>query len=516
MTAFLRAHRPNARLLGILGFLCIFALSGAWSFATPLFAAPDEPAHVIKATATAHGHFIGSQAPHLEDAWVDFTIPATIADAAANGTCYAFHPDQSAGCQRPFVSRDGSRTVSTYVGRYPPLYYLLVGLPTLVMHSPGVLYLMRLVSALLSSLFLAMAFASARSSRKGRGAVLGTALAITPMVVFLGGILNPNGLEIAAALCFWVSALILFTDSEHPARRALIIKAAVSAAVFMQTRGLSPLLLAIAGVSLAVVAGASTVLSLLRRRDIQIGLAALAVVGAGTLAWIFGNRSLALAPVGYPVKASDSNLHILWLALKRCLQDMPDMIGMFGWKDTPLPLWAQIVWAVVLLAAVVGGVAVRVRRSHVVLPALCVVIVLLPALLSAANARQDGLIGQARYLMPVAVGIPVIACFVLIPRLRRDRRLAGGLWIIAAATALVQAAGFIQALRRYRGGIHSPLLRRTSEWAPPAGTLLTLAFFAVALVAYTLWWRWLMSSGPAAAPPAAEVPAQPARLRTGA
>jgi predicted membrane protein DUF2142 len=377
-----------------------------------------------------------------------------------------------------------------------------------------VLYLMRLVSAALGALFLGMAFVSGAASRHGRGAVIGAALAITPMVIFLSAVLNPSGLEIAAALCFWVSALVLFTDPENPVRLGLIVRAALGAAVFMQTRGLSPLLLAIAGIAVAVVAGWSTVVGLLRRRDIQVALGVLAVIGVGTLAWIFGARSLALAPVGYPVKDSDSNLHILWLALKRCLQDLKDMIGMFGWRDTPPPLWSTILWVAPLFLLVAAAIVTRARRGQYVLPALCVVIVLLPALLSAANARQDGLIGQARYLMPVAVGIPVIAGFLLLPRLRAGRWLAGAVWTVAGATAVVQAAAFVQALRRYRGGLHSPLLRRTSEWAPPGGTLLTLAFFAIALLAYTLWWRSLAPIAPAPDAATAPVPAEPARLQT--
>ncbi|HVX43242.1 MAG TPA: DUF2142 domain-containing protein [Mycobacteriales bacterium] len=512
MIAFLRTQ--ISRRAGIVGFLCLFALIGAWSFATPLFGGPDEPAHTIKAAATAHGHFLGSQAPHQSDAWIDFRIPATIGDAATRSVCFAFHPDQSAGCEKPFVSRSGSQTASTYVGRYPPLYYLLVGLPSLVLHSPGVLYLMRLASAALGAAFLAMAFVSGAASRHGRGAVIGAALAITPMVVFLSAVLNPSGLEIAAALCFWVSALVLFTDPEHPARRGLILRAALGAAVFMQTRGLSPLLLAIAGIAVAIIAGWSTVVGLLRRRDIQIALGVLAVIGAGTLAWIFGARSLALAPVGYPVQESDSNLHILGQALKRCLRDLKDMIGMFGWKDTPPPLWSTLVWVVLLFVVVAAAIVTRARRGPYVLPALCIVIVLLPALLSAANARQDGLIGQARYLMPVAVGIPVIACFLLLPRLRAGRWLTGAVWTVAGATAVVQAAAFVQALRRYRGGAQSPLLRRTSEWAPPAGTLLTLAFFAVALLAYTLWWRSLAPVAAATDAAVPHIPAEPARLQT--
>lgn len=494
MTTPSRARRWASRHLSILCFVGLLALTCAWAVATPLFAAPDEPAHVIKAVATAHGEFTGSPSPGRAAAWIDFRIPTTVADAAAHGTCFAFHPDVSAACQPTFTSHGGTSTASTYVGRYPPLYYLIVGLPSLVMHSPGVLYAMRLVSALLSSIFLGLAFASAAACRHGRAIAVGVALAVTPMVIFLDAVVNPSGLEIATALCFWTTALVLFTDPEHPSRRALIVRTAVAAGVFMQIRGLSPLLLAIAGVSVAIVAGWSAVVALLRRRDIRIALGVLAVIGVGTLAWIFGYKALSLAPVGYPVAKSSSDFDILRASVHRVLDELGDNVGIFGWKDTPIPLWSTALWAALVIGALLAGIAVRHRRSHLVLPLLVAVVVLVPAVLSALNARQNGLIGQARYFMPVAVGVPVIACWAVAPLLRSRRfpalcrALPALVWLIAAATALVQLVSFVEALRRYRGGVDSPLLRRASEWAPPGGTLPVLALFGVGLVVYTLCW----------------------------
>jgi hypothetical protein len=50
---------------------------------------------------------------------------------------------------------------ATYVGRYPPLYYAIVGLPSLVWHTNTAVYMMRLLSGLLCALLLGLAIALA-------------------------------------------------------------------------------------------------------------------------------------------------------------------------------------------------------------------------------------------------------------------------------------------------------------------------------------------------------------------
>src|SRR5258705_2111054 len=40
-------------------FLLVFAVEIVWAFAMPLFSAPDEPSHVIRAAAVARGQLLG-------------------------------------------------------------------------------------------------------------------------------------------------------------------------------------------------------------------------------------------------------------------------------------------------------------------------------------------------------------------------------------------------------------------------------------------------------------------------
>ena len=88
---------------------------------------------------------------------------------------------------------------SSYQARYPPLYFAVVGLPSYFRGSSVDIYLMRLVSALLSAIFLALALTAAVVYSTNRAMVVGLVVAATPMVFFLAGVVNPSGLEISSA-----------------------------------------------------------------------------------------------------------------------------------------------------------------------------------------------------------------------------------------------------------------------------------------------------------------------------
>ena len=68
---------------------------------------------------------------------------------------------------------------------------------------------MRLVSAVITAALLASAITAVHRSAAPLLLGVGLAVAVTPMVLFLGGLVNPSGPEIAAALAFWVCSLVL-------------------------------------------------------------------------------------------------------------------------------------------------------------------------------------------------------------------------------------------------------------------------------------------------------------------
>ncbi len=197
--------------------IVFFALMVAWSFATPLGAASDEPTHIVKAAAVARGEFLGQPAEasssggqgHEGRAVMAVVVPATFARDGNLATCYRHHPKRNASCAPPMSTSTRLERTTTYVGRYPPLYYLIVGLPTRFLQAGSAVRFMRVLSSLASALLLGLALAVAWRWSRARLLPLAVVLAATPMVIFLGGVVNPSGLEISASIASWTTGLVL-------------------------------------------------------------------------------------------------------------------------------------------------------------------------------------------------------------------------------------------------------------------------------------------------------------------
>ena len=130
-------------------------------------------------------------------------------------------PTVPASCAPSIGSDTTLAPATTEAGAYPPLYYLLVGWPSRLLAPQPAIYAMRMIGALLAAALLASGLASATQIGRRRLVVTGAALALTPMALYLAGVVNPNGLEIAGAFCLWLAALDLLAcaDRSSPGAR---------------------------------------------------------------------------------------------------------------------------------------------------------------------------------------------------------------------------------------------------------------------------------------------------------
>ena len=201
-------ERPRIWRAFLVVWLLLSALCAGWAVATPIGASPDEPAHIVKAASVARGQFIGT--PSADGHRV--TVPAYVA-RTQDDTCFAFHQERAAACGLAPLTDPGALTTSyTTAGLYNPVYYLLVGWPTLLLHDTSGIYAMRIVSGIVTALFAALAFALLWGLRRRAIPVLGFAVAVTPMLLFLGGSVNPNGVEATATLAVFVGILAAVLD----------------------------------------------------------------------------------------------------------------------------------------------------------------------------------------------------------------------------------------------------------------------------------------------------------------
>lgn len=481
----------------------LFGVGVLWALATPVGAAPDEPTQVVKAAAVVRGELGGASVRGAPAAYVRVTVPASFAGDAGLASCYAGRPTVPAGCAPHLSTSSRPVEATTYVGHYPPLYYLLVGVPTLLWQGDAAVLGVRVVSALWGALLLGLAVAIAAAWSRSRLLVPALAVAVTPMAVFLIAVVNPSGLEISAAVAAWTGAIVLVLDHRHRPPPALVTATATAAVVLVLCRGLSPLWAAVVGVA-AVLLAPGAVPTLWRHRRVRrAAVLVTAVAGAATV-FIVAAHTLSVLPVGRPVTRHASDLAVLAQTLGDTGTIARQAIGTFGWLDTPSPFAVLAGWAVVTGFVVVAGLAFSSRRHALVLVLVMAVALVLPLALIASQARHDGIVWQARDGLPLYVGVPILAG--AIAGRGRERTMAVVLGavsapalrqavartnaVVIAVAAAGQGIDFGWALRRYTVGLGPALAPWTAVrggWQPPLPSVVLLLLGAGAVAAYG-WW----------------------------
>ncbi|WP_285113883.1 DUF2142 domain-containing protein [Leifsonia sp. fls2-241-R2A-40a] len=486
------ARRPVAAFFAAWAVLAV--LGAVWAWATPPSASPDEPAHIVRAASVARGELFGEPS-----AWGNLVhVPRYVADSH-RATCYAFQPSIPAACPVPGGDPADTVVAPTSAGLYNPLYYALVGWPSLLFGDSAGLTAIRVASAVLSALFAALAFSVVMTLRDRRFPVLAFAVAVTPMLLFLSGTVNPSAVEATATLAVFCGMLAI-TLSPDPARlRGRVAIVAVSAVVAVNARGLSPLwVLAALAVPLLLVRGAA-LLQLLRRPSVIV---AISVIAAGTLAavgWTLATNSLANA-IAHPEDALQfpgvgaSPVTGFQKVFLGTIGYSQGLVGLFGWLDTPAPDPVLYGWGLAIGSLAVGALLVLRGRRLLIAAVLVGAFLLLPALVQAVYIHGGGLIWQGRY------NLPLFLCLVigLAALLGRDAFRAPSAWLrlrilVVTAAAAGQLWAFEAALHRYAVGSSGSVktfLFGSPAWAPPGGVVLALLTAAAALtVAAVLLFR---------------------------
>jgi hypothetical protein len=472
---------------------------GAWSLATPLFAAPDEPGHLIQAAAAVRGEFDVPAQPFAYGAISNVKVPEWVGEAGAIPDCFAFKSSVPAGCEPHLGNQRNTVLAETAFSNYPPLYYLVVGVPSLVWTGSGAVYAIRLVSLVMCSALIALGLCLLFRYHPRRLPLVGSALALTPMVLFLSAVVNSSGMEITAAFAAWCGGLCILEQEDIPP--ALALWTALAFFVLILSRPISPANAAVIVVVLVALGGLKRTRSVLHDRNFRFlwvpALVAMAI--AGVLLVIGGSPRLLHATVN----AHLDLIRSVWVTLQLVPTDLRQMVGRFGWLDTPVPfavyvLWWSMVGALCVIAVVVSP---KCRRA---LPLLVLLAVVMPVVFQAPKIDTVGIYWQGRYSLPLTIGLPLVASALQVRRgsHRAPSRLAhpisvAGVVVVGAAVIAAQVAAFLTALRRYQTGLGaapgSPV-----RWQPPGGTPLVVALLAGGLaLAFGLFvWMAVASRSP--------------------
>lgn len=462
----------------------IFAVLGMlWATALPLFGSPDEPAHVTRAVSVARGEWIGERIPGLTGGWREVEVPQIVVKGNDVG-CFAFRNAVTAAC---LDYRGSNRIVQarTTAGTYFPAYYFITGLPSLITAQARGVYLMRYLSAIVCGALLASALASVRSFPNRRVGAIGLAVAVTPMVLFVNGTVNPSSLEISAAIAAWASAFALIAaPADEPLDRRLVIRVAVAFSALGLARLFAPMwIIAILG-TVGLVAGITVIRRLLRERGLQMAALVIAIATLSQIVW-----NVLIKPVDTGTSVDVSRYELIRNTIGRSGFFYDSMIGNFGWLTVHAPYLTIVVWTAAIGLVLALGLAVSSRRASIALLLVAGATALLPLVSEYREVPIIGPFWQGRYTLPLAVGVPIVASYLIGAssigaRLARSRLAL----VVGIALGAGHFLGFAQTLRRFTVGSNGPFRYWSgAPWGPPFGALpVTLAFVAV-LVGWLVW-----------------------------
>ena len=458
-------------------FLTVLLLLLTWTIATPLFGSPDEPAHLYKAYGTAHGEAIGqpiegSFSPNLRR----FDVPAEMG-IPPNIMCFVFQADVTAGCVQPGSSSAGESTAATY----PPFWYGLVGGGVRLTGHDTSQRAYRAVAAALCAALIAAAFVVARRSASGRLSPL-LLLGLTPMTLFLGGSVNPNGFEIAGFLMLW--ALCLQVDSERaPGRRSGVIVGTI-VAVLLLSRFASAIWVATGAGVIALTIGVSGVRRFMNRSFLVPVLGLGGVASALLVAWSRYAGAVADDPrIATEMSLADA-ARTTW---ERTPELLRQMIGILGWLDTRIPWFAYALFALFTAVALTGVVLAGDRRLVIAAGAVCAGVIIVPIAVNVASAASAGLIWQGRYSLPLYAMLGMLGMLGWHRALERrpnPRVLTAVRWIASTCFVIAEVAAFWQAMRRFAVGANGKIwLDEPLPWSPSITPMLLIAVNAVLVLA---------------------------------
>lgn len=455
-----------------------------WSLAMPPDGTTDERQHIERAYGVVTGHILAPQDldPMFHRPSGQVTIPKSLLPANPNCPYYPnYRPDlgyiaRSAACQEQTSEGNHARVkVASWVGRYNPVYYALVGGPLRIFPDMRGILLARGLAALYAAAFAATAAAIALWT--GRALLLAGILGIvTPAVVALGSTVNPNGIEITAALLFWVCLVDLArpdlagTGRRVP-ERLLIALAVVSGATLLTVRALGPFWFALALATAAYVAGRTRVRTLIRSRRLRAAGAVLAVTGILAVVWNMISGNSAVNRTTLAVHPKDGRFVTL---IRTVLQQRAG-----GWLNEAValdlqPAWVYAAWIGVGAALVVPTLLLAERR--VVLAALGVTAVSLglTVYLEIHYLATLGWSQFGRYFLPGLAGVAVLAGTAAGARLPAllGRRLVV---LTALVTGLCQVWALAVEMTRVQAGPLAPVDPLAGPWHPKTGSLLPFA-----------------------------------------
>ncbi|WP_170286103.1 DUF2142 domain-containing protein [Nocardioides rubriscoriae] len=461
-------RRVGPTLVCVVGLLL---LQSAWVLAVPPFAASDEFDHVYRATSVARGHLLSETAASDGRGGLVVVPRDVVAAAAAECSSLAYTgPDN---CRSAGSAGQDDVYVGSGASTYNPVFYGVLGTIARPFHGTTVLYVMRIVGAVLCTAFLGFAAWALPRSPWHRLALV---VALSPVLVFSTTVAAPNGIEMAAGVALWAALLRLADDDPPPRPGLLVWGATLATCVLLTVRLLGPLfvLLILGTMALHPRAGSIARRLVADRRRVVSVVSVTAAAAAASLWWIIEagqtDASTERGPGSGDLRLLDP---VVWAA---------QTIAAFPFRDQPGPAVVYVVVATLVVTLGVGALVTGTARDRALLVAVGAVVLLGPLVLTLLTRDSQGVIWQGRYGLPYAVGM-VLLCGAVLARAQAWH--LGRAAVAAAGLAL--AIGSAASVLKVRAGeLARPSSAGNAEWwvhSPALLVVLTVTAYA----ALSLW-----------------------------
>lgn len=423
-----------------LAMLVIAPLTVLWSLVNPMFASPDEPAHMARAQGFAHLDF----SPPYETDGLPMDAPE----------CFKFNGTVTADCADYTWGADGTE-VSTKTRDYPPLFHAVAAVPAVFVSGYAGAYVMRIWMALVCTSLIAVAAALLAS--RGRWPLVGLLVGLTPMSVFVASTVNPSGITVAFAALAVAGAIRqwVWRDAERLSTVALV--AGLLGLLLVRRDGIMNV-----GVLLAVFAPywwSADLSARMRRVEWRKWSNILAAALFALVVIIFvipiGHRFLTNTDVG----GNGSR----WQALEVMRIYFDHMVGTFGWIDTFIGPELFTIAAVLAMSVVIVGLSGAERRSRASITISFAMLFAVPIVFGMFRYPYF----QGRYLLPIWLAVAVVSAVSVATAdigVMLGRRFAT---LVVMGWGFVQAMSFVQNLRRYAvGNAGTWKFAFDSQWHP--------------------------------------------------
>lgn len=479
----------------------VFALVGlgAWAFASPVGAAPDDDFHMVSIWCSL-GDREGLCEPGSSE--LERVVSERLVDSSY---CFATHPDKSAQCPL-----DDSSMVPTtrgnFAATYPPVFYGAMGL----FATPDVAVstmIMRLVNA---TLFVGAVAAVLLTMRKGqRGPVIwASVVGLVPLGMFIIPSVNPSSWAILAGLLVWVATYGYFTANTLARRITLGAIAVVLGVVGAGARGDS-------AVYVSFSALIAMILTFRKSREwLKLAIVPLGIIAIGAGFFLAARQSAGLAAEGAAQgtslaseAAAASGGSIASTALTKLISNVVNLPYLWtggtgtwylGWLDVEMPRSVWVIMIGVLFAAIVWGLRLMTMRKGIVLVLAFGAFTVIPLYVLYSMGVTVGEWVQPRYLLPLLLILVTATLFGFakdnlgLSRLQAVLVLGG----VAAANSLAMHNN----MRRYITGLDDSSFNLNAgiEWwwnIPVSPMVVWFAGSAAFALMLACLWLWLYPEG---------------------